>query len=61
MYVGHSFSSSPLVISGVRVTRSLDLRVCFVDRCLSFFVLPLCCMSFDLQILITPLVPSNSS
>jgi len=28
--------SSPLVFSGVRVTRSLVLYVCFVDRCLSF-------------------------
>jgi len=28
--------SSPPVFSGVRVTRSLDLYVCFVDRCLSF-------------------------
>ena len=28
--------SSPLVFSGVRVTRSLLLSVCFVDRCLSF-------------------------
>jgi len=28
--------SSPLVFSGVRVTRSLVLCVCFVDRCLSF-------------------------
>ena len=28
--------SSPLVFSGVRVTRSLALYVCFVDRCLSF-------------------------
>ena len=28
--------SSPLVFSGVRVTRSLVLSVCFVDRCLSF-------------------------
>ena len=28
--------SSPPVISGVRVTRSLVLYVCFVDRCLSF-------------------------
>ena len=43
--------------SGVRVTRSLVLCVCFVDRCLSFFFSPLCCMSFfDLRILITPLV-----
>jgi hypothetical protein len=28
--------SSPPVFSGVRVTRSLVLCVCFVDRCLSF-------------------------
>ena len=28
--------SSPPVISGVRVTRSLVLYVCFVNRCLSF-------------------------
>ena len=28
--------SSPSVLSGVRVTRSLDLYVCFVDRCVSF-------------------------
>jgi len=28
--------SSPLVFSGVRVTRSSDICVCFVDRCLSF-------------------------
>jgi len=28
--------SSPPVFSRVRVTRSLILRVCFVDRCLSF-------------------------
>jgi len=28
--------SSPPVFSGVRVTRSLVLSVCFVDRCLSF-------------------------
>ena len=27
---------SPPVFSGVRVTRSLVLYVCFVDRCLSF-------------------------
>ena len=34
--------SSPPVFSGVRVTRSLVLYVCFVDRCLSF-----CTFSFD--------------
>jgi hypothetical protein len=28
--------SSPTIFSGVRVTRSLVLCVCFVDRCLSF-------------------------
>jgi hypothetical protein len=28
--------SSPPVFSGARVTRSLVLYVCFVDRCLSF-------------------------
>ena len=49
-------SSSP-VFSGVRVTRSLVLCVMF---CRSLFVLssfyfwPLCCLSFDLRILITP-------
>ena len=34
--------SSPPVLSGVRVTRSLVLCVCFVDLCLSF-----CTFSFD--------------
>ena len=34
--------SSPPVFSGVRVTRSLVLYVCFVDRCLSF-----CLFTFD--------------
>ena len=29
--------SSPALISGVRVTRSLVLCLCFLDRCLSFF------------------------
>jgi hypothetical protein len=56
--------SSPPDFSGVRVTRSLLLYVCFVDRYLSFlyfFFWPLCCLSFDLRILIIPLVSSNSS
>ena len=49
--------SSPPVFSGVLVTRSLILYVCFVGRCLSFFFWPLFCLFFfDLQILITPLV-----
>jgi hypothetical protein len=34
--------SEPLVFSGVHVTRSLVLCVCFVDRCLSF-----CTFSFS--------------
>ena len=55
--------SSPPVFCGVRVTLSLVLYVCFVDRCLSFFFFcPLCCpFYFDIQILITPLVSSSSS
>ena len=50
------------VFSGVQVTRSL-ISCMF---CRSLFVLlyvflqPLCCLSFDLRILITPLVSSNS-
>jgi hypothetical protein len=35
--------------SGVRATRSLDLCVCFVDRCLSFILWPLSCLSFTLS------------
>ena len=57
--------SSPSVFSGVRVTRSLVLCVMF---CRSLFVLlffffwSLCCLFFfDLWIMITPLVSSNSS
>ena len=34
--------SSPSIVSGVRVTQSLVVYVCFVDRCLSF-----CTFSFD--------------
>ena len=53
--------SSPPIFSEVRVTQSLVLCVCFVDRCLSFFFWPLCCLLFDIRIMITPLVSSNSS
>ena len=57
--------SSPQVFSEIRVTRSLVLYVCFVDRRLSFctfFFWPLCCLFFfDIRILIAPLVSSNSS
>ena len=46
---------------GIHVTRSLDLCVCLVDLCLTF-LWPLCCLSvFDLRIMITLLVSSNSS
>ena len=58
----HALLSAPPVFSGVRVTRSLVLYACFVDRCLSFFFWPLCCLFFyDIRILIAPLVSSNSS
>ena len=46
------------VFCEVRVTRSLALCVCFVDRCpfVLFFFWPLCCLFFvDIQILITSL------
>ena len=56
--------NSPLVFSGVRITRSLVLCVCFVDRWLffmSFFFLPLCGLFFfDLRALITPLISSTT-
>ena len=45
--------SSPPVFSGVRVTRSLALCVCFVDRCLSFF---LAIVLSVLRFMVTPLV-----
>ena len=52
------------IFSGVRGTRSLVLCGCFVDCSLSslFFFWSLCCLSFfDVRIMITPLVSSNSS
>ena len=62
--IGYKYLSwnivQPSVFSRVRVTQSLVLCVCFVDRCLSFFSWPLCCLFFDLRILMTPLVSSNS-
>ena len=60
-YPSEHITSSP-DFSWVRVTRSLVLYVCFVDRCLYFFCWPLCCLFFlDIRILIAPLVSSNSS
>ena len=50
---------SPPVFSVVRVTRSLVLCICFVDRCLSFCIFSFghwCLFFFDIRILITPLV-----
>ena len=50
------------VFTGVRVARSLVFCVMFCGSLfvvLSFFLWPLCCLSFDLQLLITPLVSSN--
>ena len=44
---------------GFTVTRSLVLCVCVVDHCLTFR--SLCCLFFDLRILMTSLVSSNSS
>jgi hypothetical protein len=56
-YVAPEFTPG---FNGFRVIRSFVLCVCFVDRCLSFW--PLYCLSFfDLLILITRLVSSDSS
>ena len=46
---------SPPVLSGVRVTRSLVLYVCFVDRCLSF------CTFFLLVIVLSVLLQYTDS
>ena len=52
-------NGAPWVFSGVRVTRSFALYVCFVDRCLSFntffFWAWFCLFLFNIRILITPL------
>ena len=56
--IGNTPEFTP-VFSGVRVTQSLVLCVCFVDRCLSFHIfffltILMCCLSFFyLRILIT--------
>ena len=56
---------SPPVFGGIHVTRSVVLCVLLCSSLfvlLSFFFWPLCCLSFfDLRILITPLISSNSS
>jgi hypothetical protein len=55
--------SSPSMLSGVRVTRSLVICVCFVDRCLSFcpFYFNHCVFCASSIYGFTPLVSSNSS
>ena len=50
---------SPPVVSGVHVTRSMVLYLCFIDLCLSFWTL--CFLSSDIRILITHLVSVSSS
>ena len=50
----------PPDFSGVHVTRSLVLCVCLVYPCLLLLFWPLCCLSFHLRILITPLGSLNS-
>ena len=45
--------SSPPLLSGIRVTRSYSPFV--------FFFWPLCCLFFDIRILITPLVSLHLS
>ena len=52
------------IFSGVRVARSLVFCVMFRRSLfvrLSFYIWTLCCLSFDIRLLITPLVSSNSS
>ena len=56
--------SSLPVFSGVQVTRSLVFCVMFCKSLfvfLSLFFQPLCCLSFNLGIVIAPLVSSKSS
>ena len=56
------YLSSSRVVRGFRVTRSLVVYVCFVDRCLSILFWSLYCLVFfDIQIMITPLISSSSS
>ena len=58
----HRYSMLMLILSEVRVTRSLVLCVVLLDHCLSFCPFSLAIvLSVDLGILITPLVSSNSS
>ena len=52
-------SSPPVLVSSC--CSILDFFVMFLDRCLSFFFWPLCCLSFfDLRFLITSFVSSQT-
>ena len=53
--------SSPNVFSGVRVARFLVFCVLFSRSLFIIFFLALHCLSFDLRLLITPIVSSNFS
>ena len=59
-FLGHL--SSPPGFSGIRVTRSLVVCIYFVDRCLSLcpFSFGHCVVLFNIRIMITNLVSSNS-
>ena len=57
-------SRAPLLLSGVHVEWLLVFCIMFYGSLfvlLWFFTLPLCCPSFDLRLLITPMVSSNYS
>jgi len=57
-------SGAPLLFSGVHVAWSLVFCIMFYRSLFVlfwFFALPLCCLSFDLRLLITTLVSSNCS
>ena len=54
--------SGPRLFSGVHVARSLVFCILFHKSLfvlLWFFALPLCCLSFDLRLLVPPVVSSN--
>ena len=59
----HEYMSSPPVFSGVRVNWSLDLYVCFIDRCLSVCPFDHCdvCPSSIYGFWLPLLLSSNSS
>jgi hypothetical protein len=62
--ISHEWGKDREVFATSRTYPWSFVTVCFVDRCLSFctFVWSLCCLFFfDVRILITPLVSSNSS